>query len=311
MHELSEGLSKSLRSWTWRGSTHSNDGDVEKQDKKFEQALGTPSQSSVVLHAKLSRQALAEQHTQQQDGECFVGNKREVDVPHATHELAHGQNTQPHQTSAPAKKKKSVFTAPEVDDPDPASDRIVGAEHGPLSSEHFYDLIGMKKPVANDQFPKVLAVRRGLYGKIEHQRRCVQTQYWAYDALTYCLLVLQLMLSAVFIVLGSLASVDSHIAIAALGALSAVIGGLLALMKGQDELQNVTFEAEELYWDVAAGRDVYFRDIVQLREDYLRVMEDVRRNHPDTWNPTTRGIAQGVRTSNKNGRPARPATART
>jgi len=63
----------------------------------------------------------------------------------------------------------------------------------------------------------------------------------------------------------------------------------------RDNLHNAKFEAEELYWDVAAGRTVLYRDIRKLREDYLRVMEDGRRNHPDTWNAASQQIvANGV-----------------
>lgn len=204
----------------------------------------------------------------------------------------------------PASAKKSVFTAPKVDDPDPAADRIADDENEPLSNTDFYELIGMRPPDSQHQNPKELAQRHGLYDRIQRQLRRTQTQYRVYDVLTYALMILQLLLSAVFIVLGSLTRVDSHIAIAVLGAVSTVVAGALALMKGQglpnrlrqsrDALRNVTFEAEELYWDVGADRQVYFRDIVKLREDYLRVMEEARRNHPDTWNSTATGIAQGV-----------------
>jgi hypothetical protein len=39
---------------------------------------------------------------------------------------------------------------------------------------------------------------------------------------------------------------------------------------------------------------VLYRDIRKLREDYLRVMEDGRRNHPDTWNAAAQQVAAGV-----------------
>lgn len=202
--------------------------------------------------------------------------------------------------------KQSVFTAPKVDDPDPAADRIASEENAPLSPSAFHSLIGMRPPDLRHHEPdtKPLALQHGLYAQIQHRLSSVQTKYRTYDILTYVLLLLQLALSAVFIVLGSLAQVDSHIAIAVLGAVSTVIGSALALMKGQglpnrlrqtrDGLRNVVFEAEELYWDFQADRAVYFRDVVKLREDYLRVVEEARRNHPDTWNSTTTGIAQGV-----------------
>lgn len=153
--------------------------------------------------------------------------------------------------------------------------------------------MGMNPPKAHGQAPTELAKQHGLYSKIRGQFRYVQTKYRVFDVATYVFMTLQLLLSAVFIVLGSIRSVDSHVAIAVLGAISTVIAGVLALMKGQglpnrlrqvrDELSNVLFEAEELYWDVAADRPVLFEDIVKVREDYLRVLLQARRNHPDTW----------------------------
>ena len=62
----------------------------------------------------------------------------------------------------------------------------------------------------------------------------------------------------------------------------------------RDSLRNVAFEAEELFWDIRANRTVYFQDIVRLREDFLRVMEDARNHHPDTWNGSTMSIAEGI-----------------
>lgn len=114
-----------------------------------------------------------------------------------------------------------------------------------------------------------------------------------FDAMIMVLIVMQIMLSAVFIILGSL-NIDHHITIAVLGAVGTVIAGMLALVKGQglpnrlrmerDGLRKVIFEAEELYWDVGAGRSVTFDEIRKLRTAYLAVLEDARRNHTDTWN---------------------------
>lgn len=166
--------------------------------------------------------------------------------------------------------------------------------------------MGMKPPVSKTKNPKKLGMKNGMYTRIIAKYDYINMKYRIFDVLTYVLLVLQLLLGAVFIVLGSLTSVDAHVSIAVLGALSTVTAGALALMKGQglpnrlhqmrDDLHNVRFEAEELYWDVAAGRTVLYRDIRKLREDYLRVMEDGRRNHPDTWNAAAQQVAAGVHT---------------
>lgn len=178
----------------------------------------------------------------------------------------------------------------------------------PLTTEHFYELMGMNAPHSHGQAPKELAKQHGLYGKIRRRLRYVQTKYRVFDVATYVFMALQLLLSAVFIVLGSLSSVDSHVAIAILGAISTVIAGALALMKGQglpnrlrqvrDDLSNVLFMAEELYWDVAADRPVLFADIVKVREAYLRVLQEARKNHPDTWQGSS-DIEKGAQSVSK------------
>ena len=190
-----------------------------------------------------------------------------------------------------------------MDDPDPAADRL-DDDPNPLTTDEFYELIGMRRPDVPNQNPKDLATRNGLYGKIQAQLHYIQLQYRIYDILVYVLLILQLFLSAMFIILGSLQKVDTHLTIAILGAVSTVIAGALALMKGnglpnrlrqyRDALRTVTFEAEELYWDVGADKSVYYKDIKKIREDYLRVLEMVRKNHPDTWNQTSDTMMKAV-----------------
>lgn len=232
---------------------------------------------------------------------------RHRSIPHSDEDnIHHHPQTSAHQNhprngvqaqapQSPASAAK--HTAPNVDDPDPSAGRIATQSGQPLSKVDFYRLIGMRQPTSLGQNPKELALRHGLYGQIHHEMEYVQTKYRIFDIFTYIFLILQLLLSAVFIILGSLRQVDTHIIIAVLGAVSAVIGGLLAVMKGQglpnrlrqtrDSLKNVVFEAEELYWDVEANKAVYFKDIIKLREDYLRVMMEARKNHPDTWNSIT------------------------
>ena len=199
--------------------------------------------------------------------------------------------------------KRSLFDEPKVNDPDPASDRL-DDDTTPLTAPNFYELMGMEQPTSQNNNPKALATKHGMFGRIQGSYRYANTKYRVFDVGIYFFLVLQILLAAVFIVLGALPTVDSHIAIVVLGAISTVIAGVLALAKGQglpnrlrqerDGLRSVIFECEELYWDVGAGRSVLFKDIVKVREDYLRVLEEARRNHPDTWNATNVGAAQGI-----------------
>ncbi|KAK4962860.1 hypothetical protein LTR10_000487 [Elasticomyces elasticus] len=317
MHELPQELANSVRSW--RASIYGNTSlrkepsDIEKAqddygDKDFERAL-SPTESSVVLHPTKSRRALYQpqprdiphqlQHYASREQLRLQSNIPRSSVPAVT---PRRQGPLPQQT--PASVKKGVFSsAPPVVDPDPAADRL-DDETTPLSTADFYELMGMRQPVSKQENPRALAIRHGLYARIQSRFSYTQRKYRIFDVLTYGLLALQLALSATFIVLGSLAKVESHVAIAVLGAVSTVVAGALALMKGQglpnrlrqtrDGLRNVLFEAEELYWDVGADRPVFYKDIKKVREDFLRVTEEERRNHPDTWNATATGVAQGV-----------------
>ncbi|GAB7333224.1 hypothetical protein MBLNU13_g04877t1 [Cladosporium sp. NU13] len=303
MHELPKDLGNSLRSF--RNSVHRHSGqhdfDLEKLEAPADQLSAESNRqanetsSSLILHPIVSRQALslsiAAQNEQAQVAE--EGLSRPISRP------SHHN----HASGTPFTPKRPLLTAPKVADPDPAADRLDDDET-PLAKEDFYRLMGMKPPVSESDNPAKLGMKNGMYTRIASKYEYINTKYRIFDVLTYALLVLQLLLGAVFIVLGSLTGIDSHVSIAILGALSTVTAGALALMKGQglpnrlhqmrDDLHNVKFEAEELYWDVAAGRAVLYRDIRKLREDYLRVMEDGRRNHPDTWNAAAQQVATGV-----------------
>lgn len=116
----------------------------------------------------------------------------------------------------------------------------------------------------------------------------------------------------VFIILGSLRNVDTHITIAVLGALATIISGGLALMKGQglpnrlrqtrDSLRDVIFEIDEMYWDVQTGRQVLFKDIKKIREKYLTALAQERQNHPDVWNDAVAAIGANAAMAKKSGR---------
>lgn len=261
-------------------------------------------------HPTVSRQALG----------LNVPSPPEEEHPAAPHPLSLRSSRRSHHKfppETPAAKKRPLLTAPKVADPDPAADRLDDDET-PLAEQDFYKLMGMKPPASKAENPKKLGMKNGMYARVVAKFEYINTKYRIFEVLTYVLLVLQLVLGAVFIVIGSLTSVDSHVSIAVLGALSTVAAGALALMKGQglpnrlhqmrDDLHNVKFEAEELYWDVASGRAVLYRDVRKLREDYLRVMEDGRRNHPDTWTGAAQQVAAGVHISGGKGKtPGVPA----
>lgn len=213
----------------------------------------------------------------------------------------------PQQTAAKPSSNAKRAPSRNPTDIDPTASRDA-QDTTPLTSTQFYELIGMRAPEKDGTTPKSLEARHGLYSILRQRERLITRKYHAYDTFTTALLLAQLVLSALFIVLGALDL--NHIAVAVLGAVSAVVAGVLALMKGQglpnrlrmerDALRRVLFEADELYWDVGAGKSVTFADIKKVREAYLKVVQDAEKNHPDTWNTTATADAKGVEALGKN-----------
>lgn len=162
------------------------------------------------------------------------------------------------------------------------------------SQQHWYD---------HHQPQDLEASPNSFYHTVRLRHRRVNYHYQLYETLATTLLVLQLLLSATFIVLGSITTPHSHVTIAVLGAVATLVAGVLALMKGQglpnrlrmerDALGKVLLAADELCADVSAGREVSFESIRVLRDMYARVLDDAARNHPDTWNSSMPGAAAG------------------
>ncbi|CAK4034384.1 Hypothetical predicted protein [Lecanosticta acicola] len=323
MHELPKDLSNSLRSWRGSMSVRNRPsvGELEKGPEDYgeegEEQLSSSDQRSLISHPSASARNL--RHTQRYGRPPEDGKEQDGDHEQHNSSNQRGPKVKTNPPAAAVTKKKTVETtpasnmqsifshAPKIRDPDPAAARL-DDNMKPLTEEHFYELIGMYPPRPDGQRPKEVARPHGLYAQIRSKHSYIQTKYRVFDIFNYIFLAVQLLLSAVFIVLGGLRA-DYHIAVAILGAVSAVIAGALSLMKGQglpnrlrqvrDDLHNVLFAADELYWDAAAGKNILYKDIKKVREDYLSVLAEARKNHPDSWTSAANTIAHGTRSPSK------------
>jgi hypothetical protein len=162
-----------------------------------------------------------------------------------------------------------------------------------LSDDHFYALIGIQKPPNSSNPDPPLKLRSGgLYSIIDKKERWTNVKYHLFDMGVYILLGAQLLLSAVFVILGSLHNVDTHITIAILGAAGTVIAGTLAFMKGQGQpdrlrrtrnaLRDVKLKANRLYLDFGGGIAATQKDIDEIWAAYIAVIKTEELNHPDT-----------------------------
>ncbi|KAK3719656.1 hypothetical protein LTR37_004193 [Vermiconidia calcicola] len=326
MHELPKDLTSSLRSYrgSMYGKSHhgagdgiADDVDLERgpedyEDEDIDRAL-SGTEHSPNLHSTAHMREMA--HTRQEQASeeervqtrneklRFDKGSRSRERPKVDTKIDAVKNQ--HSATARTPATKSIFDSPPVRDPDPAADRLA-EDMTPLTTEDFYDLMGMQPATSlehDETKLKHLARPSGLFSRIVQSTSYENRKYKAFAITVYVFLVLQLVISAVFIILGSLRGIDTHVTIAVLGAVSTVIAGGLALMQGQglpyrlrqtrDALRNVVFEAEELYWDMRSGRPILYEDVKKIREDYLRVMEERKMNQPDSWNSTSQNIAQG------------------
>ena len=162
----------------------------------------------------------------------------------------------------------------------------------------------MQKPDEKTHvIPKDLDTQHGFYRHVRHREVWVARRYRFYEIFVSGLLVTQLLLSAVFIVLGSVNAIH-HITITVLGAISTLTAGILALVKGQglptrlrmerDGLRAVLLQADELYWDAAANRSMTYADVKKVRDAYSKVVKDAARNHPDSWTSSDEKMSQAA-----------------
>ncbi|GAB7343675.1 hypothetical protein MBLNU457_1662t1 [Dothideomycetes sp. NU457] len=186
--------------------------------------------------------------------------------------------------------------APQEDNNGPATAPLAKSSI-PLKPDELYELLGMVKPDPKTHLPpKDWETYHGFYRLVRHRERSVGQRYRFYDIFVSGLLVVQLLLSAVFIVLGSVNSIH-HITIVVLGAISTLVAGILALVKGQglptrlrmerDGLRDVLQQAKELYWNADANIPVTFGEVEKVRDAYHKVVNDAAKNHPDMWNASS------------------------
>jgi hypothetical protein len=177
---------------------------------------------------------------------------------------------------------------------------VAGGDGVNLNSAEFYDLMGMRAPNGiNDTFKERALPDRLLY-RILTRYRNVNMKYRLFAVNVPVLWLAQLVIGIVLIVLGALRRANDN-AIAVLGAVLLFTTGMLQYLYSQhiperlrrvrDALRHIIFAAEELDRDVNSGRTILFKDVKKLRDDYLRILEEIKlsdsfRLVTDTYRPT-------------------------
>lgn len=164
-------------------------------------------------------------------------------------------------------------------------------------------------------FQEDLESNIGLWRRICQEEVQTGVRYHAFNTLVVVGLIVQLVLSAILIVLGALPH-DYHIAIAVLGSVNGVTTGILALLKNQglperlrryqEAIRDVRKDAEKVARKLECGKvEVKAEEVNALFEKFDRAQRDAQSNRPDVWFSTA--DAQGISSDKRSGSPERAA----
>lgn len=137
-----------------------------------------------------------------------------------------------------------------------------------------------------------------LYPKILREEKSALRQLYAFNMLVYACLVLQLAIASTLVILSAVSG-DHHIIVAVLGAITALMTGVLALVKGQgqpmrllnyaDSLKKVRDDIEfcESGLDTRASA-VTYKQVLDIWNKYISARDSQMTNRPDVWAPQQR-----------------------
>ncbi|PKX88334.1 uncharacterized protein P174DRAFT_436259 [Aspergillus novofumigatus IBT 16806] len=132
-----------------------------------------------------------------------------------------------------------------------------------------------------------------IYPKILREEKSTLRQLYTFEILVYACLALQLVISSTLVIISAISG-DHHIVVAVLGAITALITGVLSLIKGQGQpmrlinyahsLKKVRDDIEFCESGLKAGvREVTYKQIIALWNNYISVRDSNMTNRPDVW----------------------------
>ncbi|KAF7596646.1 hypothetical protein BBP40_000568 [Aspergillus hancockii] len=140
-----------------------------------------------------------------------------------------------------------------------------------------------------------------MYPKVLKEEKSTLHQLVMFEVLVYTCLVLQLAIASALVILSAIGG-DHHIIVAILGAVTALIAGILSLIKGQgqpvrllnyaDSLRQVRDDIEFFESGLKAGvMSVTYGQVLNLWEKYNTSRDNQMRNRPDVWTSQGNGIS--------------------
>ncbi|KAF7166577.1 hypothetical protein CNMCM5623_000172 [Aspergillus felis] len=137
-----------------------------------------------------------------------------------------------------------------------------------------------------------------LYPKVLREQKSALRQLYAFDMLVYACLILQLVIASTLVILSAVSG-DHHIVVAVLGAITALITGVLSLVKGlgqpmrllnyADSLKKVRDDIE--FCESGLGTRataVTYKQVLGIWNKYISARDSKMANRPDVWAPQER-----------------------
>jgi hypothetical protein len=132
-----------------------------------------------------------------------------------------------------------------------------------------------------------------IYPKILKEEKSTWRQLCTFNLLVYACLALQLGIASTLVILSAISG-DHHIIVAVLGAMTALITGVLSLIKGQgqpmrllnyaDGLKKVRDDIEFCESGLKTGvKQVTYKQVIDLWNKYIYVRDSYMTNRPDVW----------------------------
>ncbi|GIJ91144.1 hypothetical protein Asppvi_010109 [Aspergillus pseudoviridinutans] len=137
-----------------------------------------------------------------------------------------------------------------------------------------------------------------LYPKILREEKSTLRQLYAFDMLVYACLVLQLVIASTLVILSAVSG-DHHIVVAVLGAITALITGVLSMVKGLGQpmrLLNYADSLKKVRDDIefcesglkTRATAVTYKQVLDIWNKYVSARDSQMTNRPDVWAPLER-----------------------
>ncbi|KAF4232399.1 hypothetical protein CNMCM8980_004875 [Aspergillus fumigatiaffinis] len=148
-----------------------------------------------------------------------------------------------------------------------------------------------------------------LYPKILREEKTALRQLYMFDTLVCTCLIFQLGIASALVILSAIGG-DNNIIVAVLGAVTALIAGILSLVKGQgqpmrlinyaDSLKKIRDDIEFCESGLQSGvTSAKYKQVLDVWGKYTSARDSQMKNRPDVWSPPANADSTKVEMKDK------------